>query len=193
MTDPTLFVLTVLLILGTPGPTNTLLATAGATVGFRHALPVVAGESVGYLVSILALGLLVGPALAAAPGLALGLRLMVGAYLLWLAARLWQRGAVAVTAGQAVTTRQVFVTTLLNPKAIIFALGVVPFAHPSWPVYLLGFQGMLVAVAVAWIAVGALLGRAAAATGKARFVPRVGAAAVAAFALVLVVGPWLRS
>ena len=32
MQDPVLFALTVLLILGTPGPTNTLLATAGAQV-----------------------------------------------------------------------------------------------------------------------------------------------------------------
>ena len=41
MQDPVLFTLTVLFILGTPGPTNTLLATAGGTVGFRRALPLV--------------------------------------------------------------------------------------------------------------------------------------------------------
>jgi threonine/homoserine/homoserine lactone efflux protein len=35
MTDLWLFLLAVLTVLATPGPTNTLLATAGATAGFR--------------------------------------------------------------------------------------------------------------------------------------------------------------
>jgi threonine/homoserine/homoserine lactone efflux protein len=192
MTDPTLFILTVLFILGTPGPTNTLLATAGATVGIRRALPILLGESAGYLISILIIGLLIGPALAGAPAAAMTLRLMVGVYLLWLAFRLWKGGAVLVAGRQAITLRQVFVTTLLNPKAIIFALGVIPFAEPSWPLYLLGFLAMLGAVAVCWISIGAILGRAAAAAGKFSLVPRIGALAVAAFALVLISAPLLQ-
>ena len=91
-----------------------------------------------------------------------------------------------------VTPRQVFTTTLLNPKAIVFALGVVPFGAPRLHLYLLGFVGMLIAVALCWIAAGAALGRAAAGAGRTGVVPRVGAAAVAAFALVLVSGPLLR-
>jgi threonine/homoserine/homoserine lactone efflux protein len=192
MTDPIIFMLTVLFILGTPGPTNTLLATAGATVGIRRALPILLGESVGYLISILLIGLLIGPALAGAPAVAMTLRLMVGAYLLWLAFRLWKGGAVLVEGRQAITMRQVFVTTLLNPKAIIFALGVIPFAAPSWPLYLLGFLAMLGAVAVCWISIGAALGRAAAAAGRFSLVPRIGALAVAAFALVLISAPLLQ-
>ena len=90
------------------------------------------------------------------------------------------------------TPRQVFTTTLLNPKAIVFALGVVPFGASRLHLYLLGFVGMLVAVALCWIGAGAALGRAAAGTGRTGVVPRVGAAAVAAFALVLVSGPLLR-
>ncbi|MFY8031875.1 MAG: hypothetical protein ACOVO5_08585 [Devosia sp.] len=39
MTDPLLFLAAVLTLLGTPGPTNTLLATAGATAGVRRSLP----------------------------------------------------------------------------------------------------------------------------------------------------------
>ena len=112
MQDPVLFTLTVLLILGTPGPTNTLLATAGATVGFRRALPLLPAEAAGYLIAILAIGLALGPFIAG--------------------------------------------------------------------------------VALAWIGLGSLLGRAAGAAGRAGLVPKLGAAAVAAFALVLVVGPLLR-
>ena len=192
MEDPLLFVLAVLAILGTPGPTNTLLATSGAAAGARASLALVPAEAAGYLIAILTLGLALGPAVAASPLLATGLRLAVGSYLLLLAVRLWRSGGAALVEGRVVTPRQVFTTTLLNPKALAFALGVVPFGAPRPHLYLLGFLGMLVAVAVCWIAAGVALGRAAAGAGRAGVVPRVGAAAVAAFALVLVSGPLLR-
>lgn len=193
MEDPLLFVLAVLTILGTPGPTNTLLATAGAAAGIRASLPLVPAEAAGYLIAILALGLALGPAFAASPSLAAALRVAVGGYLLLLAARLWRRGgAVLAGGGKAVTPRQVFATTLLNPKALVFALGVVPFGAPRPHLYLLAFAVVLAVVALCWIGLGAALGRAAAGTGRAGVVPRVGAAAVAAFAFVLVGGPLLR-
>ena len=55
MQDPFLFAAAVLAILWTPGPTNTLLATAGATRGFRHSLPLIPAEAAGYAISILVL------------------------------------------------------------------------------------------------------------------------------------------
>ncbi|MGK7871489.1 LysE family translocator [Falsiroseomonas sp. E2-1-a20] len=193
MEDPVLFVLAVLAVLGTPGPTNTLLATAGATAGLRHSLPLIAAEAGGYTVSILTLGLMLGPAMAAAPLLAGVLRAAVGVYLLSLAFRLWRCGGAALTTGAVVTPRQVFITTLLNPKAIVFALGVVPFAagRGVWPPYMLGFLLLLVAVGVFWIAAGAMLGGAASRRGWGGAVPRVGAAAVGSFAVLLLAAPFL--
>lgn len=194
MEDPVLFALAVLAVLGTPGPTNTLLATAGAAAGFRRALPLIAAEAAGYIIAILTLGLALGPVMAAMPALATALRLAVGGYLLVLAWRLWRRGGAALAAGAVVTLRQVFVTTLLNPKAIVFALGVVPFgAGPRvWPAYMLGFVLLLATVATGWIAAGAMLGGTAGRRGWGGAVPRVGAAAVGCFAVLLLVSPLLR-
>jgi threonine/homoserine/homoserine lactone efflux protein len=192
MEEPFLFVLSVLAILGTPGPTNTLLDTSGAAAGVKASLPLIPAEAAGYLIAILTLGLALGPVVAASPLLAAALRIAVGGYLMLLAVRLWRRGGATLANGRLVTPRQVFTTTLLNPKAIVFALGVVPFGAPRLHLYLLGFVGMLIAVALCWIAAGAALGRAAAGTGRTGVVPRVGAAAVAAFALVLVSGPLVR-
>jgi threonine/homoserine/homoserine lactone efflux protein len=127
MEDPALFALAVLVILGTPGPTNSLLATGGATLGWRRALSLIPAEAAGYGISITVLGLLLGPVVAGQPLVATALRLLVGAYLLVLAVRLWRRGAPGWTGGALVRPRQVFVTTLLNPKALVFAFGVVPF------------------------------------------------------------------
>ncbi|MBS7589325.1 hypothetical protein [Ancylobacter defluvii] len=89
------------------------------------------------------------------------------------------------------TPSRVFLTTLLNPKAILFALGVVPFgAERVWP-YRAGFAGLRALVALGWIGFGALAGRAAAATGRGHTIPRI-AAVVAGFAAQLLTSPLLR-
>lgn len=105
MEDPLLFALAVLVVLGTPGPTNSLLATAGATAGLRRSLPLIAAEAAGYTLAILTIGLLLGPVLAGAPLLAATLRLAVGAYLLLLAIRLWHRSGAALATGALITPR----------------------------------------------------------------------------------------
>ncbi|MDB5413623.1 MAG: Lysine exporter protein [Rubritepida sp.] len=192
MTDPLIFILAVLAILATPGPTNTLLATGGASVGLRRALALIPAEVAGYTISILTIGLVLGPMLAGTPVLATAMRAAVGAYLLLLAVRLWRRGGAAWTLGNVVTPAQVFVTTLLNPKAIIFALGIIPFGAPRiWP-YMAGFLALLACVALGWIAAGATLGGAARRRGWGGFVPRIGAVAVGTFAAILLLTPLLR-
>ncbi len=57
---------------------------------------------------------------------------------------------------------------------------------------MLGFLGLLASVAAAWIAAGAMLGGAAGRRGWGGAVPRVGAAAVGSFAVLLLVAPLLR-
>ena len=192
MEDPTLFVLTVLFILGTPGPTNTLLATSGAAAGLRRSLPLLPAEAAGYFISILVIGLVLGPVVAQSPLLATGLRLAVGAYLCWLAVRLWRQGGVVADAAGTVRPHQVFVTTLLNPKAIVFALGVVPFASPHAWAYMLGFMAILAAVGLGWILAGTGLGRVARGGGHGRLVPRLGATAIGCFAVLIAILPLLR-
>ncbi|WP_052213830.1 LysE family translocator [Belnapia sp. F-4-1] len=196
MVDPLLFALAVLAVLATPGPTNTLLATSGAMVGLRRSLALVPAEAAGYCIAILTLGLVLGPVMAGQPLLAAALRAAVGAYLLVLAWRLWRQGAkgmVGTVAGAGlVRPGQLFVTTLLNPKAIVFALGILPFGKVPVLPYMLGFVALLASVAVAWIGLGAVLGQAAARRGIAGVVPRVGATAVAGFGMLLLVGPLLR-
>src|SRR5262249_4194881 len=109
-----------------------------------------------------------------------------------MAARLWRGGGAVLRTGPLVRPPQVFLTTLLNPKGIVFALTVVPFHAPRvWP-YLLAFLVLVVSMSLCWITVGVLLGRAAGRQGSARAMPRVGAAAIGTFAVLLVLLPLLR-
>ncbi|QCK85040.1 lysine transporter LysE [Phreatobacter aquaticus] len=193
MHDPLLFALTVLTLLGTPGPTNTLLATAGAASGWRNAFRLILAENLGYLLAILSIGLLLGPVIAAAPAIGIGLRIAVGLYLALVAWRLWRAGAAQVARSAAlVKPGQIFLTTLLNPKAIVFAVAVVPFDADHVMAYLAAFSGLCAMVALGWISIGHTLGAAAGRSGHARLIPRVGAAGVGTFAVTMIVLPLLR-
>jgi threonine/homoserine/homoserine lactone efflux protein len=157
MTDPWLFSVAVLVVLATPGPTNTLLLTSGATVGVYRSLPLLFAELAGYNISILVIGHVFGPTISATPVAQIALRIGAGIYLLTMAARLWRsrlRGTELP-----VSFRDVFMTTLLNPKALLFALLIIPLADPKAPIFLARFSAILVFVGSVWLVVGAIAGR----------------------------------
>jgi threonine/homoserine/homoserine lactone efflux protein len=145
----------------------------------------IAAEIVGYMISIVTLGLTLGPATHAAPGLLMVLRLAAGVYLVVLALRLWrQEGPGLVSARSAVGPAQIFVATLLNPKAVILALGVVPFGAAYTRVYLLALCLLIILTALVWIAAGVRLGKAVEWRGWGWIVPRLSAIGVGTFALL---------
>jgi threonine/homoserine/homoserine lactone efflux protein len=185
MSDPLLYVLAVLTLLGTPGPTNTLLATSGAMAGTKRSLPLLIGEIAGYLIAIAVLRLVLGPVFAAYPPVGVALKLAVAAYLAWIAIRLWLRGVELTEAARTVTLSNVFVTTLLNPKALIFSLSIIPTEHPELVWYIAGFTAMVIAAGFSWIVIGHVAGRAAG-DRHAVIVPRVASVALIGFAVLIV-------
>jgi len=186
MHDPIAFSLAVLAILGTPGPTNTLLAASGALVGWRRSLPLIGAEVAGYLIAIGCLHALLGPVLAASPGMTTLLRVAIGAYLLYAAFELWTRREGLRGAPAGVPAGRVFITTLLNPKAIVFAFGVIPFSSANVVPYLLAFAAFVAVAGLSWIAVGRVAGRAMASGQASRAIPRVSALVLTCFAGLIV-------
>lgn len=183
MTDPILFLLAVLTLLGTPGPTNTLLATSGAMAGVRRSLPLLGGELAGYLIAVAAIRIVLGPVIHAYPLVGIGLKLAVVGYLGWIAFRLWTHDA-SLTSTQTVGWRSVFITTLLNPKALIFALSIIPAEHPALAWFIAAFAVAVPSVGFAWILVGHAIG-AASGEKNAGIVRRVASVALVGFAGVL--------
>ena len=159
--NSTTFLLGALALLATPGPTNTLLATSGATRGLRASLGLLGGELLGYLLAITVLIAAVGPMIAAMPAFGVALRLIVGLYVLYLAWALWRQGESHMADARPVTQLRVFVTTLFNPKSAIFAFTLLP--DPSGLSELLPRLGVLslliVTVGFCWIVGGASLKR----------------------------------
>jgi len=186
-TDPVLFAIAVLALLGTPGPTNTLLATSGALVGTRRSLSLIGAEIAGYLLAILAIHALVAPLVAAYPPLGQALRIAAGLYLVSVAVALWRRPILGGGGERSIGMARVFVTTLLNPKAAIFALAILPMSAPGAGLYLLGFAGLVAVAATSWILVGAGIGRLTAG-GTPRGITRTSAIVLTCFAGLIAVG-----
>jgi threonine/homoserine/homoserine lactone efflux protein len=192
MTDPIPFALAVLFLLATPGPTNTLLLTAGAASGWR-ALRLIPAEVIGYLTTILIVGYLIGDWVQGVPSLAFALRVVIAIYLLYLAIRLWRAGLQIGTTERLITFRDVLVTTVLNPKALLFALGILPVHAPNSLAYFIAFVFLVLAAGSGWALLGAGLTRGLLPKSRAHLVPRLGAVAITAFAGYLVIAPLLQA
>jgi threonine/homoserine/homoserine lactone efflux protein len=185
MTDLATFALGALALLATPGPTNTLLATAGATRGIKASLPLLLAEAADYVLAIIGLRTLVGPLMATEPVLANVLSALVCVYLMYLSWKLWRASSLPVSTTTDFGFASVFVTTLLNPKAIVFAFTLLP-ANVSAAALAPWFSALVVLIALcggAWISFGAAL---TTQTGSPpRFGYRAGAAALFTLALLL--------
>ena len=125
MQDVLSFILSVVLLLAMPGPTNTLLAASAASVGFRRSLRLLPAELGGYMIAITLYRTAAAPLVAGWPAAAPLLKLLAAAYLIGSSVGLVRRGVAAGHFTTAPMTR-VFVTTLLNPKALILALAIFP-------------------------------------------------------------------
>ncbi len=114
--SPFAFEAALVALLLTPGPTNTLLFTAGLAEGPRSAFRLLGAELLAYLCAVLAYGFVLQPLLLSHPALTAALRITAALYLLLAAAKLWRSQTQLVTA-RMVTPSMVASATLLNPKA----------------------------------------------------------------------------
>lgn len=178
-------------LLALPGPTNTLLATSGAGVGVLRSLHLLAAELAGYLLAIALLRLALGPIVSDIPVATLVLRVAVTIYILCLAVMLWRFRARELRSGAPVTFGHVLLTTVLNPKAMVFAFLLLPSPAGLLELlpWLLLIALQIVTAGAAWVTFGATLGRGARRLGHPDLVTRIGA-----ITLVAVTGLiWIQS
>jgi threonine/homoserine/homoserine lactone efflux protein len=189
MTDPVSFALAVLLVLATPGPTNTLLATAAATRGLRNCFLLMPAEIAGYMISIGTLLTVVRPLAQTSSLTGMALRAVCACYLLYLAWTLWGGMTGRQQPSKFVGPRHVFVTTLLNPKAVVFAFLIFPEpSSPQW-VQLRAFGlfiGVCMVVCAGWLTLGATIRSRAGFFITPYGFQRGAAVALAIFAVVMV-------
>ncbi|WP_216070984.1 LysE family translocator [Acinetobacter oleivorans] len=157
-----MFIGLVVTILLTPGPTNTLLASAGIQAGVKQSLKLIPAEVMGYLIAITSWGILLESVSHFIPWLPPVLKLISATFILYLAFKLWTTSTNDIKLDNPlITPKALFVATLLNPKALLFASAIFP--HAAWEVFhvyfihIAVFLSLITPIAFLWIAFGTVL------------------------------------
>ncbi|RUX94712.1 MULTISPECIES: hypothetical protein [unclassified Mesorhizobium] len=175
--------LDLLALLLTPGPTNILLAFSAVSSGMRRTLPMLGAAVLAYMAITLAVAAIV--ALIPAGNqieLRTGVRICAVLWLLWLAYSVWTTKDDGVEI-RLVTVRQVFATTLINPKAMIVAMLV---QSEGMTAQLLTTIAALVGLAgAAWLVVGLAVRRSGSNLLSQRSLRQASAICLAGFGIIL--------
>jgi threonine/homoserine/homoserine lactone efflux protein len=136
-----------------------------------------------YLLVILPVSGIAGPFLHAHPAIAQAVRLISAVWVLFLALKLWRSQSEGAAAP--VGIRELFLTTLLNPKAIIIGLTIVPAVEAPLPLTILIFVASVTVTSTLWIVLGRLIiGRG---TAMPMLAQRCASAVLMVFSVTLVV------
>lgn len=164
---PTLqFCLSLIVLLFAPGPTNALLALGGAEAGAWRTLRLLPLVVVAYATTVLPLAALGDELLRPHHWVQTAVTLAAALWVAWMAIALWRHPTAGGATGASVNGRTLFVTTLLNPKAFIIGLVLIP-AQAAQGAALAAFFVVLIAAAAAWVMLGATLRGARATNGLA--------------------------
>lgn len=189
------FAATALVIELTPGPNMVWLALLAATEGRRPALAAVAGVALGLAAMGGLLSLGIGALIETRPALLAVMRWAGVGFLLWLAWESWRDAGRPAhhQPGGGETPAQAFVrgllTNLLNPKAALFFLLILPGFLPAGAgraegaVLAAVYVGIATAIHLAVVAAAATAGRLAANPAISARLHRVGAATLLLMAL----------
>ncbi len=146
------------------------------------------GGTRGYALAITVWIELVGAVATAQPWVPTLAKLVAVAFLVWSAFKLWRGAGRAGLGERGITLSRVFLTTLLNPKALVFAFAIFP---PIGFVARLPYGGvfamLVVATAMGWMLLGVVAQKSSAGLLTSARVDRITAVALAVFAAVLLV------
>jgi len=170
-------------LLAAPGPTNAVIALAGAESGWRRTLRLIPIVLACYMLTSVPLALLGAGLIHVQPGLASLLRVAAAGWIALLALRLWRSGTRPNR--PTIDARTIAVTTLLNPKVLVVGLVLLPAPHQAVFVPALAILALAITAATAgWAVAGAMFGS----LGNANVVQRAGALCLATIAAAIVIG-----
>ena len=157
------FLLVIATILLTPGPTNTLLASSGISQGLRRSAPLLSFECLGYVCATSIWGLVLNTTMHDYPFVINIIKVVSGLYIGKLGLRLWYQAGRDPLQELLVSVRplELFIATLLNPKAVIFAMALFPvqtwLSVPNYAGVMGRFVLLVAAIGGLWIVFGSLL------------------------------------
>ncbi|KGF79076.1 membrane protein [Massilia sp. JS1662] len=120
-----------LVMSATPGPNNVMLATTGASFGYRGALPVILGIQAGVFVQTMLMCVGLGSVFVAYPMAQQVLRIAGALYLVFLAWKLAGASVTGTGAPKPVSFTQAALFQALNPKSWLKAITIASVFMPT--------------------------------------------------------------
>ena len=141
------YILTVFMLMSTPGPSHLLMLSNSASNGFRRSMATAAGDLSANMLQMLAAGLGLSALIIAAPKAFIAIKIAGVLYLVWLGIQMLRKsfmprrgGALAPRTSLKALYLQGFVTSATNPKAVVFFAALFPqfiaSTSPFWPQFI---------------------------------------------------------
>ncbi|MBB5577689.1 LysE family translocator [Rhizobium paranaense] len=150
------FVLTSIIILLSPGPTNTVLAACGASLGLRRAAIMPLAEAMGYIVAVSVFATVADSLRGSAVAFAT-IKLTAAGWLLYSAFKLWGMSFHTDARPAREAFIRIFLTTLVNPKAILVGTVLIPVEAVHFAIWVLTYALLSTVAGLGWVAFGASL------------------------------------
>lgn len=151
------FFIGVFCILSTPGPTNTLLAASGLDHGVKRSVKLIPAEAIGYIISISFWGFFLLFISKESKELIFLIKIISALYIIFISIKIWIYSS-SLDKVNNITPLNLVVSTILNPKGLIFASEVFP--RQAWEgmlnyiFYITCFLLILMPIAFLWIIFG---------------------------------------
>ena len=128
MIENWLFILAIIAVLLIPGPGNALFARSAHDQGILTTIRLMPAELLGYIYGMSLCALLIHLSMPIWPNLIHILHIASMFYVLWLAFHLWNTTQLQqyTQKQQYPKSRQIFISTLRNPKIVLLSAGVLP-------------------------------------------------------------------
>ena len=182
------FLSAILALLLAPGPTNALMALGAAAGGWQRALRLTAAALLGYVSTVLPLAVLGTQLHQHWPTAATTLTVLSSIWVMFLAVRLWTAPSRNGGSGE-VTTTKVYLTTVMNPKALSVGLVLLPAPDsPAFPLKLGLFLAIVVVAGLVWNGAGALARMGSDGTARLRTIQRAASVWLAIVSVTLIAG-----
>ena len=163
MIESWLFVLAVIAVLMIPGPTNALLASSAHQQGIAKTSLFIPAELLGYFYAINLWALLIHLCNPVWPGFIHIVHFFSAIYVVWMAFNLWKVSDLEKHNQRhpSIRPRQLFFSTFKNPKALLFAAGVLPIetwnSATNFVLVFAAFSLVLLPTVVFWMSFGSAI------------------------------------
>ncbi|MCW7548123.1 LysE family transporter [Photorhabdus sp. APURE] len=141
-----------------PGPTNILILSSGLKKNWKKLQKIITIVMLGYLISVSILGFTLAFIYLYIPWITVLLKILSAIYIAFLSIKVW-KSSLTTSCSDEITLKDIFITTLLSPKAFVLASYIIPSHAFELPIIYFSSMIILLSILYPISCLWALLGK----------------------------------